>query len=185
MMYCPNCGSETKEAIPPGDQIRRCMCPNCGHVHYENPKILVACIIYQGERVLWMKRAHKPYAGSWAIPAGFMEQGETVQQAACRELREETGISLRPGEISLYSVLSLPDLDQVYITYYAPLQSHNFQVTEESLEIRLLSQTELADYKLAYPPEMDQLIFSLYSELQSGGIQTKAPLSLELSWEKQ
>ena len=184
-MYCPTCGNKTREAIPPGDNIPRSVCHKCGHVHYENPKILVACIIYEGEKALWIKRAHEPDMGSWAIPAGFMERGETVQEAACRELQEETGVTLQPKEIKLYSVLSLPDLDQVYITYSAPLRSHEFHVTEETLEVRLLSQCEVAGYELAYPAEMEQMIFSLYSELQSGGIQTKTPSSLELRWENQ
>ncbi len=184
-MYCPTCGNKTSEAIPPGDNIPRSTCLKCGYVHYENPKILVACILYEGEKLLWIKRAHEPDAGSWAIPAGFMERGETVQEAACRELKEETGIALQPNEISLYSVLSLPQLDQVYITYFASLLSRDFHVTEETLDIRLFSQSEIAEVELAYPAEMAQMILSLYSELQSGGIQTKTPSSLELRWENQ
>jgi len=180
MSYCPACGHKTIEAIPAGDDTLRQVCPLCGHVHYENPKILVACIVYEGDKVLWIKRAHEPYTGRWAVPAGFMERGETVLGAACREFREETGLTLLHDKVKLYSVLSLPDIDQVYITYFAPLPSHDFHVTAETLDIRLLSQSEIAGYDIAYPPQMDSLISQLYRELQAGGINAKVPHSAEL-----
>jgi len=185
MTYCPGCGHKTIEAIPAGDDSLRQVCPNCGHVHYENPKILVACIVYEGDKVLWIKRAHEPYAGRWAVPAGFMERGETVPEAACREFREETGLPLLQEKVKLYSVLSLPDIDQVYITYHAPLPSHDFHVTAETQDIRLLSQGEIAGYDSAYPPQMDSLISQLYRELQAGGIDAKVPHSAELRSENQ
>lgn len=180
MTFCTACGHRTVQTVPPGDNAPREVCPDCGFIHYENPKILVACILFEGEKLLWIKRAIEPYEGRWAIPAGFMERGETVQEAACRELLEETGLSLAPEEINLYNVLSLPELDQVYITYFAPLPSHDYNVTPETLEIALFTAQEVAGFDFAYPPETDHLIWQLYRELESGEINRRIPLSVEI-----
>jgi ADP-ribose pyrophosphatase YjhB (NUDIX family) len=117
-----------------------------------------------------MKRALNPFAGRWAIPGGFMEKGETVEQAACRELREETCLILDPDELAIYGVMSIPAINEVYISLIAPLPSMAFGCTPEASDIRLLSQAELARYERAYAPTTDMLIRDLYGNLIGGTI---------------
>ena len=74
--------------IPEGDDRERLMCPDCGHVAYENPKVVVGSVIAEGEHILLCRRAIEPRSGFWTIPAGYMELGETVEEGAQREAWE-------------------------------------------------------------------------------------------------
>jgi len=151
MKYCSECGAAIQRQIPDGDNRERAICSGCGLIHYENPKILVTCMVHEGDRLLWMKRATEPRAGFWAIPGGFMEHGENLQQAACREFYEETHVRLDPGKLWLYGIGSLPEINQVYVTFRTPLPEHSYQPSEEALEVAMFSADELPWDQVAYP----------------------------------
>ena len=152
MKYCSECGSPLRKTVPAGDNRLRHRCPGCGWIHYENPKVVVACTLYDAERVLWIKRAIEPQKGRWALPSGFMESGETLQAAACRELFEETGIRCREDELWLYSVGTLDIVDQVHVNFRAPYRGQAYaEHTEEALEIAFFSEKTLPWEQLAYP----------------------------------
>ena len=68
------------------------------HVYPEVPQIAVGAIVTKGRRVLLVKRKKAPGKGLWAIPGGSVELGETLQQAAEREIKEETGLTIRAGD---------------------------------------------------------------------------------------
>ena len=108
MKFCAYCGGSLSHAIPTGDDRPRHVCSDCGTIHYENPKVIAGCIPVWGERVLLCKRAIEPRYGTWTLPAGFMEMGETLAEAACREAREEANVEveLQP----LYTLFSLPHI---------------------------------------------------------------------------
>ena len=116
MKYCSDCGSPVAREIVPGDSVARLVCSNCRTIHYKNPKILVACIAHFEHRLLMCRRGHDPQRGRWMIPTGFVEEGETIEQAAARETLEETGIAIDPEGLEFYGVLSLPDINEVYRT---------------------------------------------------------------------
>ena len=65
----------------------------------EHPLVGVGAIIIEGDRVVLVKRAHPPIQGQWSIPGGVLEVGEMVREGAVREAREETGLSVEPGEL--------------------------------------------------------------------------------------
>lgn len=69
---------------------------------YPRAALTVDCVVFgrsrEGDKVLLIQRAREPFAGAWALPGGFLELDETLAQAACRELREETGIALTSVE---------------------------------------------------------------------------------------
>ena len=65
----------------------------------ELPLVGVGAIVVEGDRVLLVKRAHPPIQGQWSIPGGVLEVGEMVREAAIREAREETGLTVEPGEL--------------------------------------------------------------------------------------
>jgi len=108
-------------------------------------------MVHEGNRILWIRRGQPPDRGKWAIPGGFVEWGENLQQAACREIREETGVCLEPWTLHLYGIGSLPLIGQVYVTFRAPLQGQGFHVTEEAEEVGLFSENELDWAEVAYP----------------------------------
>jgi ADP-ribose pyrophosphatase YjhB (NUDIX family) len=148
--------------IPAGDNRRRATCPRCGAIDYVNPKVIVACALHRDDRILWMRRTTAPYAGCWAIPSGFVESGETVRQAACREVLEETHLLIRPEQLLLQGVLSLPDLDQIYVLLTAALPSRAYRPSAEASEFDLLTYDEILPLDLGYPPETLGLFRTLY-----------------------
>jgi len=83
--FCEVCGSSMEKKIPPGDERERSVCTSCGHISYQNPKVVVGTICTFGEKVLLCKRAIEPCKDKWGYPQGFMENGETTRQGAARE----------------------------------------------------------------------------------------------------
>lgn len=166
--YCSNCGAPLAHEIPAGDDRPRAVCRNCDTVHYENPRVLVSVIAIRDSSILWLRRAVNPRAGFWALPSGFMELGETLQQAAVRETREEVGIELDKSTLILYTVGALDWMGEVYVVFRAPLPPAAITTAgPEALEVALFAEDELPWDQLAFP-EIIPSVRQLYSEVQSG-----------------
>lgn len=148
MKYCSQCGAPLRIEIPPGDNRPRHVCPSCGAIHYQNPKMVVGCIPEWEDRILLCRRAIEPRYGLWTLPAGFMENGETTAEGAARETLEEAGA--RVDVLGLYSMISLPDINQVYLVFRARLLHLDFIHGEESLEARLFSEQEMPWEQMAF-----------------------------------
>lgn len=73
-----------------------------------------------GDKLLWTRRGIDPGKGKWAFPAGFVECDESLQQAAARELMEETRIEVDPGRLIPMSISSVLPIDQVYVVFRYP-----------------------------------------------------------------
>ena len=95
-------------------------CPSCGFIWYRNPVPAAGAILVEDEHVLLVRRKYDPRAGSWCLPAGFMEAGETPEGAAVRELLEETGLIAQPtGLFGVYAGFDDPRVRTVLILYTA------------------------------------------------------------------
>lgn len=165
MKFCSECGQPVTCRIPAGDNRLRCVCDACGTVHYENPKVLVSCMAYEGDRLLWIRRAEPPRAGYWFIPSGFMEQGESLREAASREFQEETGIHLPEGSLSLYAIGSLVNIDEIYVAFRARLPSTDFRPGPEVSGIGLFGEDDLPWDSLAFP-EVAPQVRAFYEEVR-------------------
>ena len=75
--------------VPEGDDRQRLVCPDCGFINYENPKVIVGAVVSWDARILLCRRAIEPRYGYWTIPAGYLELNETAAEGAMREAREE------------------------------------------------------------------------------------------------
>jgi ADP-ribose pyrophosphatase YjhB (NUDIX family) len=147
--FCQQCGSPKVELrVPHDDDRERHVCAECGHIHYLNPKIVVGTIPVWGEQILLCKRAIEPRYGKWTLPAGFMEEGETIEEGAARETLEEA--KARVDIEQLYVTLSLPQISQVYMLFRARLVDLDFGAGPESLEVRLFSEHEIPWDELAF-----------------------------------
>lgn len=102
--FCPYDGTRLEPA-PAGDGERRMCCSACGFADYRNPKPGVAVLVLREGRLLLGKRGGEPRKGFWDILGGFVDAGETAEEAAAREIREETGLEL--GDIRYFG--SYPD----------------------------------------------------------------------------
>ncbi len=96
MNFCSHCGAAVKSRVPPGDNRERFVCDACGEVHYQNPNNVAGAILTWEDKVLLCKRAIEPRYGFWTLPAGFMENNESVHQAAARESIEEAHLHEQP-----------------------------------------------------------------------------------------
>ena len=149
MKFCSQCGSLVDLRIPEGDNLPRQVCTDCGTIHYQNPKLISGCIPKLRDYVLLCRRAIEPRYGLWTIPAGFMENGETLEEAAIRETHEEACARIEIDE--LYSVFSLPHVSQVYVIFRGHLLSDDFSPGPESLETVLFAEHEIPWGKIAFP----------------------------------
>lgn len=134
--------------VPSGDSLERDVCERCGFVAYDNPKIVVGSVVRTAGGVMMCRRAIAPRIGFWTLPAGYLEHGETPEEGARREAREEAcaEIALR----SLLAVYTIRRLSQVQLIYRADLVG-GFAAGEESLEVREFGWDDLPWDTLAFP----------------------------------
>ena len=149
MKHCSACGSLVSLKIPPGDNRERSVCDTCETVHYQNPKLVAGCIPVWGDQILLCRRAIEPRYGLWTLPAGFMENGETTAGAAARETLEEANAEVEVE--SLFSLLDIPYINQVYLFFRARLLKREYSAGEESLEVELMSEEEIPWDNIAFP----------------------------------
>jgi ADP-ribose pyrophosphatase YjhB (NUDIX family) len=155
MNYCSACGAPVSRKIPPGDTMLRFVCERCATIHYHNPKIVAGCIPEWNNQILLCRRAIEPRLGLWTFPAGFMEVGESAEDAAVRETKEE---ALADVEVTaLHAMLSLPHIGQVYLVFRGRMRSPEFQAGPESLEVRLVSHEAIPWNDIAFPVVHDAL----------------------------
>lgn len=147
--FCSYCGSATSFTIPPGDTRSRRVCPSCGAVHYENPRVVVGCVPEHKGRILLCRRAIEPRRGYWTVPAGFLENGETLEAGAARESWEEALANVSIG--TLLAVVNIPEACQVHVFFRATLASPEYGAGEESLEARLVEPSAIPWDDIAFP----------------------------------
>jgi ADP-ribose pyrophosphatase YjhB (NUDIX family) len=148
MKFCSSCGQPVALLVPAGDHVRRHVCTACGAVHYQNPKIVAGCVPECQGRILLCRRAIEPRLGFWTIPAGFMEMGETTQDAARREAAEEALAEVEIG--SLLAIVHVLHADQVHVMFRARLPRPQFGVGEESLEVVLYDEADIPWQDMAF-----------------------------------
>ncbi|MCI3179740.1 NUDIX hydrolase [Caulobacter sp. CCUG 60055] len=138
---------------PEGDERERRICGHCGFIDYVNPKIVVGSVAAWGEgedaRLLLCRRAIEPRAGFWTLPAGFMEEGETVEEAARREAREEAAAEIEIDAV--LAIYSIPRISQVQIMHRAQLAVPDVAPGIESLETTLFAWDDIPWADLAFP----------------------------------
>lgn len=149
MNYCSHCGfSQLQWMIPQGDHLQRLVCEQCKTIHYQNPRIIAGCLPVWQDKILLCKRAIEPRYGLWTVPAGFMENGESIEEAAIRETWEEANAEVDLK--SLYMMYSIMRVDQLYVLFRAELKNLNFHAGEESLEVKLFNRQEIPWKDLAF-----------------------------------
>jgi ADP-ribose pyrophosphatase YjhB (NUDIX family) len=127
------------------------VCTSCARIQYENPKVLVMSLITFGSRLLLVRRATAPQVGMWMPPAGFVELGETMDAAAAREVREEAGVVIDPGELHLHAVSNLPLIGEIYVCFRGVAESDAVRAGQECDDCRFFAHDEIPWDQLAYP----------------------------------
>lgn len=109
--YCSYCSGKLSDKLE-GDTVRD-YCPSCNQFFYENPLPVASAIVVKDREVLLVKRKNEPYKGMWCLPSGFAETGESIESAALRELKEETGIKGR--------IIDFVCADSIFNDFYGDL----------------------------------------------------------------
>ena len=118
-------------------------------VHYKNPLLVLGCVPEWGSKILLCRRAIEPRLGFWTVPAGFMENGETMQAAAARECSEEALARVEIG--SLLAVVNVTRANQVHVMFRARMLEPTFGAGAESLEVGLYEESQVPWAELAFP----------------------------------
>ncbi|KAI4364006.1 hypothetical protein MLD38_020152 [Melastoma candidum] len=146
--FCQWCGGKTKHEVPDGEEKMRAICTLCGKIAYQNPKMVVGCLIEHEEKVLLCKRNIEPSFGLWTLPAGYMEIGESAAEGAIRETWEEAGAEVEV--ISPFAQLDIPRIGQTYIIFLARMQKPHFSPGPESSDCQLFSLSDIPFDSLAF-----------------------------------
>jgi ADP-ribose pyrophosphatase YjhB (NUDIX family) len=136
--------------IPVGDNRERLVCADCGHIAYENPKVVVGSVVVADGSVLMCRRAIEPRRGFWTLPAGYLEHGETLAEGAAREAWEEAQADIKLDGI--LGVFSISRIGQVQIIFRARFAGEpRFAAGPESLEVALFAPQQIPRDDIAFP----------------------------------
>jgi len=149
MKFCCDCGGPLVDKVPPGDDRTRRWCAKCEKAHYQNPLVVVGCLVERDDEVLLCRRAIEPAHGKWTVPAGFLELRETLAAGAARETFEEAGA--RVEIVAPHSLLDLTHIGQHYAMFRARLTSPEIEAGVESLECAFVRWRDLPWSELAFP----------------------------------
>ena len=129
--------------------MKRYCCKDCGTIFYTNPNVVVGALCIRNDKILMAKRNINTRIYLWTLPAGFMENAETLQDGAIRETFEET--CSEAEIIKPYSMFSLPHINQVHMFFLANLLDDNFGPTIESSEVKLFDVKDILWDEIAFP----------------------------------
>ncbi len=140
--YCPRCGAEMIEKSI--DHKKRKACPVCKFVYYHNPVPAAGVVIEKDGKILLVRRKFEPYKGDWCLPAGFMEYGESPEQCAVRETKEELGVDVElDGLYGVYSGKDDPRTHAVLVMYWAKIIGGELKPGDDAEEIQLFAKDKI------------------------------------------
>ncbi len=157
--YCTSCGStlETRQI----ESKTRPVCTNCGRVMYYDPKVSTVCIVARNGEVLFICRGNEPGYGLWSLPGGYVDRGEVVEEAAAREVLEETGLQVEVG--TLLGVFSEPGRPVILVVYEAEERGGILAAGSEALDLGFFSPDALPP--IAFP--RDAHLLDLWAQNKS------------------
>lgn len=129
--HCPSCAARLLPKEVAGKL--RPVCTECGRVVYYDPKVAATCIVQRGDEVLMVRRAVQPGIGLWSMPGGYVDRGEVIEEAAAREVLEETGLEVEVGR--LVGLFSERDHPVIVAAFTARETGGSLSAGEEAQEV--------------------------------------------------
>ncbi len=147
--FCQQCGAPLRRRVAFGR--RRQLCPQCGYVHFNDPKVAVGVLAQRRGQLLLVRRNLEPHIGEWSFPSGYVDAGETLEDAAVRETREETGLDVRIQR--LLGAYSAPGDRVIFIAFAGRVTRGRIEVGWECQDVRFFPPDALPP--LAFPHDAD------------------------------
>jgi len=167
LRYCGECGGPLLPHVVAGEPRNHLFCQRCNAPRYDYPMIVVTTFVAHGDKLLWVQRGLQPQLGKWAIPGGFLENGETLAEGAARELREEAGVCLQPEQLQLYMTGTITFINQIYVGFRARVEEATCDPGVESQACGFFARDECPWQEVAYP-QVNDSILQAYDDLDSG-----------------
>ena len=153
--FCPRCGGALDRRIVKSNEPERLVCQSCAFIFYQDPKVVAGTVFTLEGGIVLLKRGVEPALGKWVFPGGYVDRGESVQDAAIRETKEESMLDVRLD--ALLSVYSYPRSPNVIIVYAAEVIGGELAAADESVEARIFPPDRLPWHELAFDSTKDAL----------------------------
>jgi len=164
--YCPRCGGALEKRVVFTHDPPRLVCSACRFVFYLDPKVAVGTICRKDGKIVLLRRAIEPALGKWVFPGGYVDRGESLEDAARREAREEIGAEVRlTGLVDVYSYTGRP---VIVVVYEAEVVGGEIRGGEEALEVRSFDAEEIPWDGLAFRSTREALQEFLRGPARSG-----------------
>lgn len=153
--FCPKCGHTLRTEVIKPSEPERLVCGGCGFIFYLNPKVAVGTIGTIDGRIVLLRRGIEPAYGKWVFPGGYVDRGETTEQASIRETKEEANLDVKIDRIlNVYSYRGRPI---VVIVYAVRIVGGDLRPGDEAIEVGTFSPQEIPWQELAFPSTRDAL----------------------------
>jgi len=153
--FCPRCGGDLEKRLVKTTEPKRLVCLNCSFIFYQDPKVVAGTIFTLEEKIVLLKRGVEPAMGKWVFPGGYVDRGESVQEAAIRETKEECQMDVNLGP--LLNVYSYPRSPNVIVVYTAQVVGGALAAGDESVEAGVFAPPEIPWNDLAFDSTKDAL----------------------------
>ena len=146
--FCPRCGGALDQRVVKTNEPKRLVCQACSFIFYQDPKVVAGTVFTLDGGIVLLKRGVEPALGKWVFPGGYVDRGESVQDAAIRETKEESQLDVKLGPLlNVYSYSRSPN---VIVVYTAEVIGGVLAAADESVEARPFLSKEVPWDDLAF-----------------------------------
>jgi 8-oxo-dGTP diphosphatase len=153
--FCPRCGGDLEKRIVKAMEPKRLVCQNCSFIFYQDPKVVAGTIFTVRGGIVLLKRGVEPAMGKWVFPGGYVDRGESVDDAAIRETKEECQLDVKLS--SLLNVYSYPGSPNIIVVYAAEVVGGELTAADESVEAGSFLPSDIPWENLAFASTKDAL----------------------------
>jgi len=153
--FCPMCGQRLHTEVIKSSEPERLVCSRCHFVFYLDPKVAVGTIGAIDGKIVLLRRGIEPAYGKWVFPGGYIDQGETVEEAGIREAKEEVNLDVRID--SLLNVYSYRGRPVIIIVYAVQIVGGELRAADEAIEVNAFPPEQIPWKNLAFPSTREAL----------------------------
>jgi len=146
--FCPRCGGALHQRTVKMNEPKRLVCAACTFIFYQDPKVVAGAVFSLDGGIVLLKRGVEPALGKWVFPGGYVDRGESVEDAAIRETKEESQLDVKLG--ALLNVYSYRRSPNVIVVYAAHVIGGELAAADESVEARIFLPQDIPWDDLAF-----------------------------------